>query len=293
MKDLDLNEFQRQYYETLRSVDDSVGRVQQYLEEHNLADNTIIMLMGDNGFQFGEHGLTDKRTAYEASIRVPLIASGPGFDKGRVVEDVVANIDIAPTLLDAAGVETPEWYDGSSFLPLASGNKTAKPRSKSFVYEYFWEYNFPYTPTTFAIRDDNYKYIQYYGLWDTEELYDMKNDPDEKHNLINSKDENIIATKIALRKELFEKLKDQNGDNIIPYNQRRSEGVVQRHGPEGIKSADFPKHWMEKYNPEDKYRGWFPDMPNKDAFVQKVINGMKKGEEALEKAIEAEKKKAQ
>ena len=107
MKDLDLDQFQREYYETLMSVDDSVGRVQQWLKDNNLADNTIIMLMGDNGFQFGEHGLTDKRTAYEASIRVPLIASGPGFDKGRVVEDVVANIDIAPTLLDAAGVKAP------------------------------------------------------------------------------------------------------------------------------------------------------------------------------------------
>jgi len=292
MKDLDLNEFQRQYYETLMSVDDSVGRVQQWLKEHNLADNTIIMLMGDNGFQFGEHGLTDKRTAYEASIRVPLIASGPGFDKGRVVEDVVANIDIAPTLLDAAGVKTPEWYDGSSFLPLASGKKPATPRSKSFVYEYFWEYNFPYTPTTFAVRNDTYKYIQYYGLWDTEELYNLKDDPEEKHNLINSKDEDLIKTKIALREELFEKLKDQNGDNVIPYNQRRSEGVVQRHGPEGLKAADFPEHWMRDYDPEDKYRGWFPDRPNKDAFIQQVINGMKKGEEALEKAMEAEKKKS-
>lgn len=293
MKDLDLNEFQRDYYETLMSVDDSVGRVQQYLKDHNLAENTIIMLMGDNGFQFGEHGLTDKRTAYEASIRVPLIASGPGFDKGRVVEDVVANIDIAPTLLEAAGVKTPKWYDGSSFYSLAHGVKPEKERSKSFVYEYFWEYNFPYTPTTLAVRNDTFKYIQYYGLWDTEELYNLKDDPEEKHNLINSQDENIIKTKIALRKELFEKLKDKNGDNVIPYNERRSEGVTQRHNPEGKKSADFPDHWLVEYNPEDKYRGWFPDMPNKDAFVQKVIAGMKKGEKALEKAIEEERSKAE
>ena len=292
MKDLNLNEFQRDYYETLRSVDDSVGRVQQYLKDHDLADNTIIMLMGDNGFQFGEHGLTDKRTAYEASIRVPLIASGPGFDKGRVVEDVVANIDIAPTLLDAAGVKTPDWYDGSSFYPLAHGEKPAKPRDTSFVYEYFWEYNFPYTPTTFAVRNDTYKYIQYYGLWDTEELYNLKDDPDEMHNLIGSTDEDIIKTKIALRKELFEKLKDQNGDNIIPYNQRRSEGITQRHAPEGKKSADFPDRWLVDYNPDDKYFGWFPDMPNKRAFVNKVIAGMKKGEKALEKAIAEERKKA-
>jgi len=298
MKDLDLDQFQREYYETLLSVDDSVGRVQQWLKDHNLADNTIIMLMGDNGFQFGEHGLTDKRTAYEASIRVPLIASGPGFDKGRVVEDVVANIDIAPTLLDAAGVKAPAWYDGSSFLPLASGKKPAKPRSDSFVYEYFWEYNFPYTPTTFAVRNDTYKYIQYYGLWDTEELYNLKDDPEEKNNLINSKDEDIIKTKIALRAELFEKLKDHDGNNVIPYNQRRSEGIVQRHGPEGLKAANFPEHWMRDYDPVDKYTGWFPDMPNKDAFMKKIQAGAKKGEEALQKIMkeaqmEEAKKKSQ
>ncbi|PJC86632.1 acetylglucosamine-6-sulfatase [Vibrio sp. HA2012] len=292
MKDLDLNKFQRDYYETLRSVDDSVGRVQKYLKDHNLADNTIIMLMGDNGFQFGEHGLTDKRTAYEASIRVPLIASGPGFDKGRVVEDVVANIDIAPTLLDAAGVKTPDWYDGSSFYPLAHGEKPAKPRDSSFVYEYFWEYNFPYTPTTFAVRNDTYKYIQYYGLWETEELYNLKDDPDEMHNLINSKDDNIIETKIALRKELFEKLKDHNGNNVIPYNQRRSEGVVQRHGPEGRKAANFPKEWMKEYGTQDFLMGWFPDRLNKKEFYKQFETGLKKGKEALEKAIEEEKAKS-
>ena len=292
MENLDLNEFQRQYYETLMSVDDSVGRVQQYLNEHGLAENTIIMLMGDNGFQFGEHGLIDKRTAYEASIRIPLLAAGPGFDKGRVVDAVVSNLDIAPTLLAAADIDKPAWYDGASFLPLASGQTPTEPRSNTFVYEYFWEYNFPYTPTTFAVRNDTYKYIQYYGVWDTEELYNLKDDPHERHNLINSSDADVVNTKIALRKELFDKLKDQNGHNVIPYNERTSAGVINRHGPEGTTAAPFPSEWMREYGTQDKYYELFPDMPNKDQFYSQVIvPGFKKSKEALEQAIALEKEK--
>ena len=87
-------------------------------------------------------------------------------------------------------------------------------------------------------------------------------------------------------------------DNVIPYNQRRSEGVVQRHGPEGLKAANFPEHWMRDYDPVDKYTGWFPDMPNKDAFMKKIQAGAKKGEEVLQQVMkeaqmEEAKKKSQ
>lgn len=278
---LDLDQFKRNYYETLMSVDDSVGRVQQYLKDHNLDKNTVIMVMGDNGFMFGEHGLIDKRNAYEESIRVPLIAAGPGFDKGRVVEDVVANIDIAPTILDAAHIKIPNNYDGSSFLPLASGHKSTTPRSKSFVYEYFWEYNFPYTPTTFAIRNSQYKYIQYYGLWDTEELYDLKADPHEKHNLIDSQEPDIIRTKIALRKELFQKLKNHEGKNVIPYNEQRSRGQVFRYKATGKKAADFPDQWMRDYDPDDKYFGLRPDMVDKAKKLAPLSGSLKRTKEYI------------
>ncbi|WNJ94297.1 sulfatase [Vibrio ruber] len=278
---LDLDQFKRNYYETLMSVDDSVGRVQQYLKDHNLDKNTVIMVMGDNGFMFGEHGLIDKRNAYEESIRVPLIAAGPGFDKGRVVEDVVANIDIAPTILDAAHIKVPSNYDGSSFLPLASGKEPTTPRSKSFVYEYFWEYNFPYTPTTFAIRNEQYKYIQYYGLWDTEELYDLQADPHEKHNLINSQDPKVITTKVALRKELFQKLKNHHGKNVIPYNARKSEGQVFRYKATGKKAADFPDQWMRDYDPSDKYFGLRPDMVDKAKKLAPLSGSLERTKEYI------------
>ncbi|EDH5629693.1 sulfatase [Salmonella enterica subsp. enterica] len=278
MENLDYHDWLESYYETLMSVDESVGRVRKYLKDHRLDKNTIIMVMGDNGFIFGEHGLIDKRNAYEESMRVPLIASGPGFDKGRVVEDVVTNLDIAPTILDAAHIEKPKNYDGSSFLALGSGKKPKENRSKTFVYEYFWEYNFPYTPTTFAIRSDRYKYITYYGVWDTEELYDLKNDPKEMHNLINSEDPNVIKIKQSLRQELFDKLTDREGKNVIPYNVKLSEGIVQRYkdNGNGTKSAEFPANWMRPYGAKDKYVGFLPDTPDKMEKLQKMSESMDK-----------------
>ncbi|BES86301.1 hypothetical protein PEC302107_32190 [Pectobacterium araliae] len=227
--DMALQQYQRDYYETLCSVDDSVGRGRDWLQKQGLDKNTIIMVMGDNGFMFGEHGLIDKRNAYEESIRVPLIASGPGFAKDKVVEDIVRNIDVAPTILEAAGIAAPQHYDGQSFWRLGLDGYTVPKRKHYFVYEYFWQYSFPQTPTTFAIRTPEYKYIQYYGVWDKEELYDMQNDREEKHNLVDATDEKIVNVKIALRKKLYEELKDRQGKNVLPSNQRHRQWL---HAPE-------------------------------------------------------------
>src|SRR3546814_18773107 len=118
--------------------------------------------MGDNGFQFGEHGLIDKRTAYEESMKVPMLAYSPSIIKpGTRVKEVVANIDIAPTVLQAAGLQSPEYMDGESFLPLLEGKSI--PWRTELLYEYYWERNFPQTPTIHALRGDRYKYIHYHG----------------------------------------------------------------------------------------------------------------------------------
>ncbi|QIA54295.1 sulfatase [Pantoea agglomerans] len=284
-KKMDMQQFQRNYYETLRSVDDSVGRVQAWLKDNGLDKNTIIMVMGDNGFMFGEHGLIDKRTAYEESMRIPLIASGPGFAKGKVVEDVVANIDIAPTFLDAAGIKKPANYDGSSFLGLGTGRTDQPKRKDHFIYEYFWEYNFPYTPTTFAIRTPQYKYIQYYGVWDTEELYDIQKDPHEKINLINSDDKNLVETRIELREKLYTGLKDHDGNNIIPYNRRTEAGQVFRYKPGGEKMADFPAEWLRGDNPRDKYSGLIPDALDKKQTVENAFESTEKTEALIKEML--------
>ena len=105
--------------------------------------------MGDNGFAFGEHGLIDKRTAYEESMRVPMLARCPELTRtgGRVVPEVAANIDVMPTVLEAAGVPSPQG-PGQSLLPLMEGHRV--PWRKSLLYEYYWERNYPQTPTMHA-----------------------------------------------------------------------------------------------------------------------------------------------
>ncbi|MFJ5446958.1 sulfatase [Methylobacillus methanolivorans] len=282
---LEIEQYQRDYYETLRAVDDSVGRVREWLKQNGLDKNTIIMVMGDNGFMFGEHGLIDKRNAYEESIRVPLIAAGPGFAKNKVEEGIVRNIDVAPTILEAAGIETPQHYDGQSFWKLGLDSERAAKRPDNFVYEYFWEYTFPQTPTTFAIRTAQYKYIQYYGIWDKEELYDMQRDPQEKHNLIDSKDEAIIKTKVALRKQLYDGLQTKQGKNVIPYNQRVSPGMVYRYEGTGEQLATFPREWLRDYDPEDIFAGFFPDQVGKEAKVKAADDARRKGKKILEELL--------
>ena len=253
--ELDVQEYKRQYHRALSAVDDSLGRINEWLKANNLDQNTAVILMGDNGFLFGEHGLIDKRNAYEESMRVPLIASIPGAKKGLVVEEMAANIDIAPTILDIAGIkEMPPQFAGDSLLPLAEGKKLTDWRD-TLLYEYYWEFNFPQTPTTFAVRSDNYKLIQYHGIWDTDELYDIKNDPQEMNNLID--DPRYLAIKVQLRKDLFARL-SMDGEHAVPYTKKFSSGSVFRQ-IDRSKAAEFPNHWLRKGNERDLERFFTPD----------------------------------
>ena len=153
---LDIAEYYRRYAETLLAVDEGIGQIVELLRRKGVLDSTLIFLMGDNGFAFGEHGLIDKRTAYEESMRVPLLVQCPElFRGGTVVGEVVANIDIAPTILEAAGLRAPDDMDGRSFLPLAEGRRA--PWRDHLLYEYYWEWAFPHTPTIYALRGDQYK----------------------------------------------------------------------------------------------------------------------------------------
>lgn len=236
---LDIGEYYKRYAETLYGVDRSVGRVMDYLNTHNLLESTLVIYMGDNGFQFGEHGIIDKRTAYEASMRVPMLAYCPEIIKaGTVIKQVVANIDIAPTFLAAAGLQAPSYMDGKSFLPLLE-SKEVNWRD-NLLYEYYWEKNYPQTPTTFALRGDRYKYIEYNGVWDTDELYDMKNDSLEVNNLIRDpKYQDMVKD---LSKQLFEKLHNTGG-NYIPLNPSSGYRGILRY-EYGSPSAKFPSYLL-------------------------------------------------
>lgn len=205
------DDFYRRYTETLLSIDESIGQVISYLEKNNLLENTVVFYMGDNGFSFGEHGLIDKRQAYEESMRVPLLVYGGGNLLARdSVEQLVQNIDIGPTIMEMAGLETPKNMDGHSIVPLLKG-ESPEWRNRIY-YEYFWERPFPQTPTVHAVRTDQYKFIRYYGLWDINELYDIKNDPMEAHNLIRMPEYKEVAEE--LRADLFNWLQETGGDNI-------------------------------------------------------------------------------
>jgi N-acetylglucosamine-6-sulfatase len=119
---LDIDTYHQRYCVTLLAVDESVGRLMDELRARGQLENTLIAYMGDNGLAFGEHGLIDKRTAYEWSMRVPLIAFCPAaLPAGATVERLIANLDIAPTLLEAAGLDAPAGIDGRSFWPLVRG----------------------------------------------------------------------------------------------------------------------------------------------------------------------------
>lgn len=233
--DLDIAEYYKRYCETLMAVDESVGRVLQALEARGELDSTLVIYMGDNGFAFGEHGLIDKRTSYEESMRVPLLARCPDlFHGGQTVKDVVAGLDIMPTVLDVAGAPVPAGLDGKSWLPLAQG-KPVEWR-KELLYEYYWERNFPQTPTQHALRTDRYKFIRYQGIWDVDELYDLQEDPLESRNLIF--DEKHAALIKQMRERLFDLLEQTNGMNI-PLQRDRG-GQMNRRNPNKSKPAQFP-----------------------------------------------------
>ncbi len=174
----------RNYMRSLAAVDESIGRVLETLEAENMLDNTAIIFAGDNGYFHGEHGgMWDKRAAYEPSIRIPLLMRYPPLAKARTrCDEMVLNMDLAPTILELAGLSVPCIMQGQSWLGVLKG----RPGRKSFLYEYFQEVDRKYKrPTVLAVRTKRWKYVTY-PLSDklTDELYDIKNDPEELNNLI-------------------------------------------------------------------------------------------------------------
>ena len=209
----------------------------EQLKKMGIHDETLVIYMGDNGFMFGEHGLIDKRVAYETSIRVPMLMQCPElFAGGTVVDKMVANIDIAPTIMEAMGLQKPAHMDGSSFISLAQGKDV--PWRDYFLYAYYWEKNFPQSPTVFSLRSDKFKYTTYYGLWDTDEFFDIQADPMEQNNLIRDPRYTKLAKQMENR--LYEMMAELGGMDI-PMNQPQGNSQNKRlRSREGDVAADFP-----------------------------------------------------
>jgi N-acetylglucosamine-6-sulfatase len=155
---------------------------------------------------------------------------------------IVANIDIGPTILAAAGLESPQHMDGQSFLQLAAGRLTPEDWRENLLYEYYWEYNYPHTPTTFALRTQQYKFIQYHGVWDLDELYDLQNDPHEQHNLIFSQQHQELITR--MRADLHQILVTAEA-NRVPFSHKRRMGANLRLRS-GAKPAVFPSQLLRE-----------------------------------------------
>ncbi len=214
----------RAYWSTILSVDDSVGALYFTLKELGQLDNTIFMFMGDNGLLNGEHGMVDKRTMHEPSIRIPIIVRYPGLisiDNPKVIQEMVLTVDIAPSILDLCNAKPLKNIHGKSFKKLVQqGDPDWR---KSFFYEYNYEKQFPYTPNVRGVRTDDWKYMHYPhgdGTPDRHlaELYNLKNDPEERHNLIN--EPQLADVLKDLQKEL-KRLMKQTGlkKDVMPIDE--------------------------------------------------------------------------
>ncbi|MCO8123002.1 sulfatase [Stieleria sp. TO1_6] len=233
--------YYRRYCESVLAVDDSVGRLNQYLIDAGLHDNTVFVYMGDNGFQFGDHGLIDKRVAYEASAKVPLLIKSPGkIPTGELYTGLIGNIDIAPTLLEAAGAKPLAATDGISLWQSLCGNPQSGDSREHLLYEYYWERNYPQTPTLHAVIGGRWKYIRCHGLWDRDELYDLERDPDEMNNLIESQSHQPQVEKMNA---LLWKLLQESDGSEVPLLEDRGPKFPWRH-PGHSQQAGFPKSYF-------------------------------------------------
>ncbi len=188
----------RNYCRTLVAVDESVGRVLDELDRTGVAEDTVVVFAGDNGFFLGEHGLRDKRAMYEESIRIPLLMRYPRLVRpGSVIEPMALNIDICPTFLELAGIESPAGVDGRSLRPILSGG--SRGWRTDFYYEYFWEAEAKRRPTISGVRTERWKYITYPDSDNTPELYDLINDPLEMRNAIDDRSAGAVQSHLRAR----------------------------------------------------------------------------------------------
>jgi len=227
-------DFVRSYTATIKSVDDSVGRLYQTLKRIGQLDNTLFIFAGDNGMFLGEHGMTDKRTMHEPSIRVPLLVRYPRLIKpGTVIRQMALNIDVAPSILDICSAPPLENIHGMSFKQILQG-KTEGWR-ESWYYEYNYEQQFPYTPNVRGVRTDEWKYVHYpHGDGGPDrhkaELYNLRKDPGETRNLINDPTYGDKVTE--LKAELKRLMKEAGG---LPDKMPLDQGVKSELPEESIR----------------------------------------------------------
>ena len=194
--------YMEDYLGVILSVDENIGRILEYLDQEGLTKNTIVIYTSDQGFYLGEHGWFDKRFMYEESLSMPLLMRYPKEIKaGQVSDNIVLNLDFAPTFLDYAGISASNGMQGQSLRLITEGIQPLDWRKSMYYHYYEYPHGWHFVKRHYGIRTDRYKLIHYYNDIDSWELYDLDNDPNEMKNLIYDMNYSQIMAK--LKNELY------------------------------------------------------------------------------------------
>ncbi len=234
--------YMQDYLACVQGVDDSVGKVLDYLDQNDLAKNTIVMYSADNGWYLGDLGLYDKRFMYEPGLKVPLLARGPGIKPSITPSQFVANIDLAPTFLDLAGLPIPDSMQGRSVSPLLRGEAPADWR-RSVYYRYYHDPGHHNTVAHCGVRTETHKLIHYWKQ-DVYEMFDLIKDPTEQNNLLFSSDNAnspaVVAKFAELKAELMRLQKQYKDDgqfaNPATWPKTSADGPFDDKKPIGTKT---------------------------------------------------------
>ena len=210
--------YMKDYLQTAVSLDRNIGKIIDYIDANGLRENTLVIYTSDQGFYLGEHGWFDKRFMYEESFKTPLIVRYPQWIKPNTRKnELVMNLDFAPTLLQYAGVKVPEDMQGKSMLPILKSKSKREIKFRDQLYYHYFEYPnehnvFPH----YGIRDKRYKLIRFYKPEKSWELYDLKTDPGEVQNLINDKKYERVKNRMKKQlKKLIVQYKDYDALNNL------------------------------------------------------------------------------
>ncbi|MBE7501334.1 MAG: sulfatase [Verrucomicrobiales bacterium] len=235
--------YMQDYLACVQGVDDGVGRVLDYLDLTGLGRNTVVIYSADNGWYLGDLGLYDKRFMYEPGLRVPLLARGPGIKAGHVPAQMVANIDLAPTFLDLAGLPVPAFMQGRSLRPLLFGETPADWRT-SVYYRYYHDPGHHNTAAHLGVRTATHKLIHYWKQ-DAYEMFDLLQDPAEQHNLLHDPTaaaQPAIAARFTALKAEITRLQQEYGDDgryadPATWPPGSADGPFEGKQPSGIKTV--------------------------------------------------------
>ncbi|GEA07894.1 hypothetical protein KUL42_26550 [Alteromonas sp. KUL42] len=206
----------KRHYRAISSVDDAVGSLNELLKYLHLDDNTIIIYTGDNGYALNERQLAGKWFGWEEDLRVPLIIKDPRIPRHKEVSEIALNIDIAPTILDLAGVPIPSTYQGNSLIPLIGGEKVTEWRDE-FFFEHMYQPKRAPIPPMYGLRTAHWKFVNFYKN-DYLQLYDLENDPLETTNLAYEEKYQYLTNGLLQRANVY----------IEKYENARSEEVKSR-----------------------------------------------------------------